>query len=336
MSQPDVQAQALARALQARRAALLAAAGTRGGDLTGEEVADLDKALASLGRVSAELDRADSWRAPVLVAAAAVLLVALASVIRIPQATFTLDAQISAVELITDDDRGETGWTSEPIRVQGVEFGGGVTGPGKIDVITSLRMQPGTLARLTAQPRNCLLLEVRRRTDSKEGGVDVQALRVASGEAMPEPYSVALQPGSAMHFCPLDADGQFLVGRVRVIDVSRLRFAGPPELRASSLLSGTLRIKETGGQTSLGPIDQLRFSSVRDGAVLLGVGKPLHLVFSGVAADPRQGGGLRDDARSLRPTLLEIMSSSPLLRALIGAVTGLVGLIWAGLRYLRL
>lgn len=326
----------LFRALAARRLELLATAKAQAGNLDREAVAALDQDLATIDHLGTQLSSRESWRAPVLVAAVSMILVALASVIRMPLVTLSLDAQVHSLELVTDDDRGETGWTSEPIRVRDVEFGGGTVGPDKVGVITSLKVQPGTLVRITARPASCLLLEVRQGREGGQGGAQIEVLRPTREGSMPETYSVMLLPGSDMHFCPVDSDGEFLVGRVRLIDVSRQRFAGPPELRSSSLLLGTLRIKETDEQMTLSQIDMLRFSSIRDGAVQIGVGKPLHLVFSGIVAEPLHGEGLQVQSRSLRPTLLQIVSSSPLLRGLLGALTGLVGLIWAGLRYLQL
>lgn len=297
----------------------------------------LDERLSLLSRLESRLPqkKPSRWLLPLSVAVGAASGLTLAASIRLSMTDYELDAKVDAVTfevakgapLVTSGQR-------QPVTSFSV-VGTKLDSSRSVLFIDAIKIHEGATVNV-ASDGSCFAI----------GSVQTQ-LATSSGTAMTVGVAyreqgipgdeILLPTGASLKFCAAGRI-QHLVGRVTKLSTSKLHFmdvADGKTVRTSSIISGSLRIPQVSKTVALTDADRLSLIDASAGSFALAMGNPMRALFSGKAGSANLSGLGESDVRTdLAPSALDYLSKNAVVASLIGLFTGLVGSIWAIMRYL--
>lgn len=303
-------------------------------DMTPTALSQLEEELAAVDALQARLKPVKPvWPVPLGLATLAIALIALASIIRLGFADIEMETQVTQIEIQTGPAESMAPLVSETFPVDRFELIG-LAHSSPVARIASMTLLPDSHLELSIDSQRCMKFIPKRASSSAaSGGLMLSTMAPPDAEGIAEPSQVVATPGTALRFClPLDA-GFTLIALPTSLEISQLQSAGPPEVRISTITSGFIRFNQTGRRQDLGRLDKLRFSDIKKGTLVVSAEQNLNVSFSGHVVKPESIQSGLGNSIDMRPSLLDFIANSPIIRSLFGLVTGLVGLLWAGLNY---
>lgn len=318
---------------------------TRRAELVNSIAAAADaKSPGALAKLEAELQAIDAlrtrlrparpaWLAPLAVGTSAVLIVALASLIHRRPAAIELDANVTGVAFQIGPEEIAAPQLAEGFEVVNFELVNAAPAAARAPTagfIRSMTILPGSRIELRSDDGRCLQLTAR----GDGGGPGVRLITAASRSLDEPDREWWVGAGTQLAFCVAGPARLVLTAPPRMLEFSRLQNSGPPEVRASAMVSGSLRFNDTGRVRALGRLDWLRLGDIRGGSLAVSLERQLRVTFAGGVGDPRALQAGRANGLDLTPTVLDIAANSPTVQSLFGLLTGLAGMLWAASRYL--
>jgi hypothetical protein len=317
----------------------------------GASVEDISKlneereAIASVYKHEKSIYR-PAWIGPVVVVALALVLIGVGQFIHVPP-QIALNASVSELTFTAANESAQFG-SGEPIDVTELRIAGDQAAAKAVEnslSIQSLVVLPRTRVTLR-QFKRCLSIVINPESEpaaegkigsQPSGGLEFIALpRIKSDGELPMGTALRVGPGAELYFCTSDVSNYVIAGPVSELNVSRVFREGTPRLLLSSVVSGNLRIAQTAREIALNDRDRLVFAGLVSGWLIVFPKEPLRIIFSARASHAEWVGVSAGDRENLAPTLVDIASASPWIKSLVGAFTGLIGLLWGALRYFSL
>jgi len=299
--------------------------------VTAAALAESAAALASIDALAARL----RWDPPRWLLAGSLLLVGLAVVggassLKQRTASFDLDASISGFDLAAGSATTGRSQLSDVVDISDLQATG-VTGPApRFSSISSFELQPGTNVTVSQNEPGCIAFDVRN-----PNGLALRLVGVVAGRpgSMGTPDRLLVPDKGSVSFCTHEENRALVFLNPVSVDLSRLQSATPPEVRTSAIDAGQLRLADTQKTSPLSGLVRLRFADIKTGSLTLRLGPHLRLLMSAIVGSPQSLSGPTSEPEDLRPSILEVFTSSPIFRPLIAALAGVIGMLWTGYQF---
>lgn len=281
------------------------------------------------------------WKVPALIAAVAIALVGIASLIRMPRVPIDLAIVASEFQIQLGSGvreiNGEFFITPGTLRSAKLQWVDSVAGNApdlaEFRALQVVTLDAGAVLTFVTTADRCYELRIQR------GELRGTLLRRGSEDsaAVPWPERIVVGAPGFLRFCS-DKDTNIFIDGIEALSVSKLlRAFPPPAVHAPSIMSGEMNVISTNERRPLRNSDRVSLRGIREGVLSTGLGESLQLSFSGLTSQPALFGFAGPDSGSgvdLRPTLVDFVRSSPQLTAILAAIVGLAGTLVGLLQWL--
>jgi hypothetical protein len=281
-----------------------------------------------------EATKRPRWLVPAAFAMLALILVGIASAIRLRTAHVDIDANVESLELSIGGSEQELINRPHDIRVRMLDVVRAGPTPAPAAFLSSLRALPNARLAVSAEGTGCVRITAIQRAGSRRPALIALAGGPEDAAGLSEPAEVTIAPGEEIRFCVASNEALQLVAEPVRLDLSRTRSeAAPSGLRLATIVAGTLRQGQTDNVLQLRPFDLIHLDRIQQGTLIITAEQHLHLIFSGAALKAETILPNASRRGDLRPTLLEYLVHSPAIQSIFGIITGLVGMLWGAWRY---
>lgn len=300
------------------------------------EIDALSRRLSLTKSLAASFERRPSpWLAPAALLLVAISLTLAAAAFGPHQVPLQVDGSVSGFSIATSN-------RAQPMRgLLEVKAGSlassqnlGWATPAWLSEVTTLeeiRVSADTQLEFALAGKGCHRVRVQR----GELAVQLTAAKVASGEV--QTGQAVVHQGEELRFCMKDKGTLYPESATRLQLATELDASHPPILFAPSILRAEMQVLSTAQVKVLRQTDRLSLNRIVEARVAIVLDDAQAVHFAGKVEDPEIfgfTGPIDHRGRSLRPSWLEIVKSSPEAARLFAAVTGLLGILLGARRWL--